>query len=410
VKELSTDSRPRLPVILLDRSGYSLYQDPAGRNFIPTDRYFVRLVTDISRLDEARGAELESVVAVPGGNDEAMAHAVRSQYEFGGRRAARLVAVTERLLLPAARLREELGIPGPSMAETLLFRDKLAMKRYLRERGVRVPDCAPFSLDAVEELWRTHPVLVVKPRMGAGSEGISVLRRREDLAQVLAASSGRQAELEVEAFVSGPLFHVDSVVQEGKVVAATAGRYLDATTSYRTLTPLRGIAVPPGPVLEELLAFNREVLSCYPEFSGVTHHEIFLTDTGPCLCEIAARAGGTGVAAGFWSRTGTNLHEIAIQAQLDGCVPDLIQVSPHLTGWVVLYAGPGVVREPIPIPEEPWVVQARALASAGTRREAPVSVSDGVALVSVRGDTEAEVIDRLTEVIARTAVRVSPDG
>jgi hypothetical protein len=43
------------------------------------------------------------------------------------------------------------------------------------------------------------------------------------------------------------------------------------------------------------------------------------------------------VAAGFWSRTGVNLHEVVAASQLGEPVPDRIEVADHLTGWFCLY-------------------------------------------------------------------------
>jgi len=395
----------RAPVVLLDSIGYSFYQDPAGRKFLPADRYAVRLVTDIRRVAEACGDELESVIGVPKYDEQAVADAVRFQAERHGVRAARLVAVTERLLLPAARLREELGIPGPSVAQTLLFRDKVAMKRHLGEHGIAVPDFAPFSEAAARELLRAHPRLVAKPRLGMGATDVFVLDSREDIVAFAREQAGRLDDFEVEEFVSGQLCHVDSIVQNGTVVAAVGARYLDDTRSFLDGRPCRDLGLAPGPELDRLLEFNQRVLDCYPGFTGVTHHEMFLAGSGVCFCEIAARAGGGGVIAGFLSRTGVNLDEVMIQAQLTGSAPAPARVADHLTGWAVLYSAAGILAEPIQVPAQPWVIEAQILAQPGESLTVPVNCNSAVAIISVRGDTEADVTGRLAEVIRCAAPR-----
>lgn len=409
----SRDVQARVPVVVLDRRGYGLYRDQHGRGFVPASHYAVRLVTDIARIEQAKGPELELVVGVPGNEGEAYAEAARFLYSFGGRPAARLVTVAEQLLLPAAVLREELSVAGPSVSETVLFRDKVLMKQHLRAAGIRVPDFAAFSEAAAHALFRSYPALIVKPRLGVGAENIFVLRSAADLAAFSASHQGKAAELEsefeVEEYINGTMYHVDSVVRKGKVIAATAGRYLDDVASYKTVNLCWGVAVPDGPLLDEILDFNLRVISCYQEFTGVTHHEIFVTSQGCCHCEIAARAGGGGVSACFESRTGVNLREVAVQAQLHGSVPLSIDVAPHLTGWAVIHAGPGVLREPIKVPDQPWVVEARSFAEAGSLLQAPDSCSEGVAVVSVRGDTEGEVTSRLTEAVKATSIKVSAD-
>ncbi|HVB41887.1 MAG TPA: ATP-grasp domain-containing protein [Streptosporangiaceae bacterium] len=399
----------RVPVVLIDHNGYDMYHDRGGRSFIPADRYAVRLVTDIAHLDQAHGPELTSVVGVPKTDYRALADAATFQYSFGGQTAERVIAVTERLLIPAAELRSKLGLAGPTVPETTLFRDKIAMKQHLRGHGITVPDFAQFSLEAVRELFRTHQVLIAKPRMGAGAENVFVLRSPSDAARFRTAHSASLDEFEIEEFVQGPLFHVDSVVQSGQVIAAAAGRYLDDATSYRQLAPCRSISVGDGPLLDTLLDFNCHVISCYPGFTGVTHHEVFITQEGPCFCEIAARAGGGGVAACFHSRTGINLHEVGIQAQLLDAVPSTIDISRHFTGWVAIYADPGVLREPIEPLAEPWVIESKILAKPGAQLSSPGRCADAVAIISVTGDTEAEVISRLDTVV-RTTVPVMSAG
>ncbi len=388
-------SEDRMPVILLDRIGLSFYQDAQGRKFLPADRYAVRLVTTLEKASEAVGPELESVVAVPRYDEPALADAVRFQASFGGTRPVRLVAVTERILLLAAQLREELGIPGQSVDETLLFRDKIMMKEHLRDRGIRVPEFAPFSVAAAVDLLRTHGRVVAKPRLGAGAVDVTILTTAGEVGGFAESFRDRLEEFEVEQFIDGELFHVDSVVQDAKVVVAVAARYLDPTTSYLTLAPSRDISVPPGQLLDRLLDFNQRVIACYPEFTGVTHHEMFVAGDEIYFCEIGARAGGGGVIAAFLSRTGINLDEAVVQAQLHGTVPTSRPPAEHYTGFVVIYCGPGVLREPVRVPEEPWILEAQILAEPGDLLSAPANCNDAIAIVSVRGDSEQEVLDRL---------------
>ncbi|MFI6444110.1 ATP-grasp domain-containing protein [Kitasatospora sp. NPDC050543] len=392
-------------MVLLDRIGYAFYRDAEGRAFLPAGQFDVRLVTSLAKAGEASGDELASVLAVDGHDERALIEAVRFQSTFGGRKAARLVAVTERFLLLAARLRDELGIPGQGVAQTLPFRDKVVMKEHLARHGIKVPAFAPFTEAAARELLRSHRAVVAKPRLGTGSVEITVLRDEAELAAFTAAHAGRLADFEVEQFVTGRLYHVDSMVQDSKVVAAIAGGYIDETTSYQRLRPCRDVAVPPGPLLDTLLAFNRRVLETFPGFTGVTHHEMFVAEDGEVyLCEIGARAGGGGVIAGFLSRTGINLDEAMVRAQLGEPLPTTEGPADHLTGFIAVYAGPGTVREPIAAPDEPWVLESQILAEPGEVLDGPQNCNDAVAIVSVRGDSPEEVVRRLDRVHDHMAV------
>jgi biotin carboxylase len=398
----------RTPVILLDSIGYLSYRNQAGHRFLPADRYAVRLVTDVRRVAEAEGEELESVIGVPKYDERAVADSVRFQAGLRGVRATRLVSVTERLLLPAARLREELGIPGPSVAQTLLFRDKVAMKQHLRDNGIMVPDFAPFSEHAARELLRAHGQLIAKPTLGAGAVDIFVLGSDDAIAAFAREQEARLGDFEVEQFISGQLCHVDSIVRDGTVVAATGARYLDDTRSYLDGKPCRDVGLAPGPLLDSLLEFNQRALRCYPGFTGTTHHEMFVTSSGICFCEIACRAGGGGVIAGFLSRTGVNLDHAVLQAQVTDSLPPYGEVAHHLTGWVVLYSRAGVLAEPVQVPERPWIIEAQILARPGDALTGPVNCNSAIAIVSVRGETEEEVTRRLNEVIRCVAPRIEP--
>ncbi|MYW47265.1 ATP-grasp domain-containing protein [Streptomyces sp. SID161] len=403
-----TDVRRKTTVLLLDRIGYSFYRDRDGRRFLPEDRCSVRLVTSLDKVDEATGKELESVVAVDVYDNRALAEAVHHQAGFKGHRADRLVAITERLLLRAAELREELGLPGQTVREALLFRDKVRMKEHLSAHGIRVPEFAPFSEAAALELLSRTGAVVAKPRLGSGARDIFVLREPADIASFAAGHASRLDEFEVEEFIDGELFHVDSVVQDSKVVAAVAARYIDETTSYTRLRPCRDVALGPGPQLDALLEFNERVLAAHPGFTGVTHHEMFVRDGDIVFCEIGARAGGGGVIAGFLSRTGVNLDEAVIQAQVEGTVPLPAAPAGHLTGFTVIYAGAGVLQRPLTPPDEPWVLECQVLARPGDRLERPENCNDAVAIVSVRGDSEDEVIRRLDQVGRHMVPVLSP--
>lgn len=392
-------SSARVPVVVLDHIGYGLYQDPAGRRFLPGAEFEVRLVTDLRRIGQAIGDEVVSVVGIPRGNDAMLASAAQFQFGYGDRLAEGLVAITEGLLLPAARMRDRLGIPGPTEREVLRYRDKIVMKEYLASRGIRVPDFAPFSVPAATRLMRRHGRVVAKPRRREGSVGIAFLDTEDDLRRFLADTRATSSDYDVEERIGGSLFHVDSVVRDGTPLAATAGRYIEDTMSYLRLAPTRNVAVAPGPALDQLLDFNARVLACYPWLSGVTHHEIFLTDGQACFCEIAARPGGGGIIPAFAFRTGVSLDEMTLRSQLGLDILDTPAPSAHLTGYAHVYAPPGKLVADIEPPTAPWVIDTQLRYSAGDTINRPRHVGQAAATMTVSGCTEAQVQSRLDEVI-----------
>ena len=88
-----------------------------------------------------------------------------------GRNIDLVETLWEPTVLLAARLREAIGVPGMSVAQTLPFRDKGRMKDVLAAAGIRIPRAersttADGCRQAAEHIG--YP-LIVKPISGAGS-------------------------------------------------------------------------------------------------------------------------------------------------------------------------------------------------------------------------------------------------
>lgn len=70
-------------------------------------------------------------------------------------------------------------------------------------------------------------------------------------------------------------------------------RTVDSATSYADAVPCRDLNVGSGQTRDDLLAFNAALIRCFPWFSGVAHHEMFIDGTGNVVFfEIAGRPGG----------------------------------------------------------------------------------------------------------------------
>ncbi|GHJ37177.1 acetyl-CoA carboxylase biotin carboxylase subunit family protein [Streptomyces sp. TS71-3] len=389
-------------VLVIDHIGYHYYQDTDGRKFLPADANRVHLVTDIRKLDQARGDELAAVVGIPRGDDALLEAAALFHHGAGGHPVERVVAISEGLLLAAGRLRDKLGVPGPTEHQVLGYRDKVTMKDRLGEQGIRVPDYAPFTEGAALRLIARHGRVVAKPRRGESSAGIAFLDGPEDLRRFLADAEHAGVTpdaYEVEERIDGTLFHIDSVVSKGVPLAATAGRSIEETTSYRHLGAFRDVAVGPGRTLDRLLRFNRAVLACYPHFSGVTHHEVFLNADEVVFCEIGGRPGGGGIIPGFHSRTGVNLDEMAVLAHLGEEIPRPAPPADHLTGYALVYAAPGRLEADLTPPATDWIIDTQVRFQVGDVMPRPAGWHQAAATVTVRGRSEAEVTSRLDQVI-----------
>src|SRR5262249_5042417 len=143
------------------------------------------------------------------------------------------VALEEYDVVTAAQLREFSSIPGLSTTTARRFQDKLVMRIRGRETGIRQPDFVPLlNHKAVADFMRrTSPPWMLKPRLGASAMGIKRLRTQDEVWRTLAELDSRDSFEETAAFhllehyIPGDVYHVDSLLNDGKIVFATVERY-----------------------------------------------------------------------------------------------------------------------------------------------------------------------------------------
>src|SRR5439155_11187542 len=119
-----------------------------------------------------------------------------------------------------AMLREFLQLPGFGRTIAARFRDKLTMRTTARRLGVRVPDFVPVFTDAEIDEWvsRVPAPWMLKPRSSAAATGIKKVAHRDELWRALDALGDRRPYCLLEEFVTGEVYHVDSIVSQGAVV------------------------------------------------------------------------------------------------------------------------------------------------------------------------------------------------
>jgi biotin carboxylase len=228
------------------------------------------------------------------------------------RKFDRIVALDEFDMEIAAHLREHMRVPGMGVTTTAHFRDKLAMRYEARRAGIRVPEFCRVLVHEELRAWmeRVPAPWVLKPRAEAAAIGIKKVYRAEEVWRLLEALGDRQSFYLLEQFVAGDIFHVDSVVSEGRVVFAEASGY-----GKPPMQVMHEGGVFTTRVLEresaetrELLAVNAELLPALGLVRGVTHAEYIRgTDGVTYFLEVGARVGGAFIADVVEAATGVNL-------------------------------------------------------------------------------------------------------
>ena len=234
-------------------------------------------------------------------------------YLMRTRRIDRIVALDDFDVEVAAGLREHFGVPGLGESAARLFRDKLAMRRQARALGVRIPEFTGLShhADVTEFLDRVPGPWLVKPRGDASAAGIVKCRTPDEVWRRVHGLGDAQSFHLVERMVPGDLYHVDSLVEGGRVVFAEVNAYwrplLDVYQGggvYATRTLDRR-----SPDVAALRALNERVLTGFGLDWGAAHTEFMKAhaDGQFYFIETSCRVGGAETATMVEAATGVNL-------------------------------------------------------------------------------------------------------
>lgn len=213
-----------------------------------------------------------------------------------------LVSTVEALMLPAAEVRAHTGIPGMSVEQTTLVRDKYQMKQFLGAHGIRCAQSAEVRTAAearafVEQVG--YPV-IVKPLAAAGAAGTW---RADDVGQLGRAlhesGAGPKHPVMLEEFVTGHEGFWDTLTCGGRVVFEQICHYypnvLEAMRT-RECSPLVMVTNRmDAPGYDEIKAFGRRVLTALGITDSPTHMEWFYGSKGLFFNEIGARPPGVRV-------------------------------------------------------------------------------------------------------------------
>lgn len=213
----------------------------------------------------------------------------------------------------AAMLREHLRVPGMGETTARYFRDKLAMRMQASEAGIDIPDfvhvlnharVAAF-LDRVPGPW------ALKPRSMAGAIGIKKVHTADELWRMVDQLGDEQSRYVLERFVTGDIFHVDTIVYENEVRFVIASGYgrppLEVSHGGGIFTTR--ILERDSSIAHRLLEMNARVLAALGMLRGVSHSEYILgrDDDRVYFLETSARVGGAHIADLVEAATGINL-------------------------------------------------------------------------------------------------------
>jgi D-alanine-D-alanine ligase-like ATP-grasp enzyme len=279
----------------------------------------VILVTKEKILHEDWPREsLDDIIALP--NDAGPELFIYLASQLGRpQKIDRIIALEEFDVITAGLIREHLCMDGMTSAEARVFRDKLSMRVRASRAGIKVPDFVHvLNYDELRDyMARTPAPWVMKPRSDVSAIGIKKLEDAEQVWRTIDALDARENLRErspyylLERYVAGQVFHVDSLVKDGKVIFAGANAYgrppMDVTHQGGVFI---SSTVKHGSDEEKrLLKINRKLISTLGLMDGAAHAEFIKSaeDGEFYFLEIAARVGGAYIAETLEAASGINI-------------------------------------------------------------------------------------------------------
>ncbi|HEV2780951.1 MAG TPA: ATP-grasp domain-containing protein [Actinophytocola sp.] len=292
-----------------------------------------------------------------------------------------LLCWDEPLVMPAAELAVEFGVPGLSIPGVHGCRDKYSARTRLTEGGLLQPGFALTANLAQARIAAArigYPV-VAKPRALGASMGVVLARTERELEDAFQVASDASLVGDepfrggaiIEEYAVGPEISIDGAVHKGEYLPMFVARKRTGCYPYFEETGHVVDASDPlldDPVLMDTLARAHRVLGIE---DGITHSEVRLTERGPLIIEINGRVGGDLIPFLGKVATGIDPGEVMVDVAL-GQRPDITRTRRAAVGIRFGYPEHDCLVRSVRVPDEaPGLVTASPMVEPGTTLRLP---------------------------------------
>lgn len=261
-----------------------------------------------------------------------------------------LIALSEKDILRVAKLRELLGIQGQNYFSALLYRDKYIMKQFAKIIGLNVPEFSTFSepCELMEKVSKIGFPILIKPLSKSGSEGVQVLKNKEEYDDYLEKKSLWGENYDVEQFILGDMYHVDGIVENNKLKFVSVSKYwnsLGKSTTLMESTQNTTITFADFTINKsdwEFLLLKGETKKFVEKSNfnnGTIHAEFIISekDKTPYFIEIASRTGGQMISDTIEKKYGIIMNEVSFYLQVGQKVTYPLKNEPENFGFLTVF-------------------------------------------------------------------------
>ena len=241
-----------------------------------------------------------------------------------------IIALEEFDVMTAALIREHLCLPGMSSSTAKTFRDKFRMAGTARAAKVDVPEFVPLinPEDVRDFMERVPPPWIIKPRSDVSAIGIRKVEESEQVWRAIDELNQRESLHErasyylLAQFISGEVYHVDSVVGDGRVLFAGANRYgrPPLEVAHQGGTYISRTIAHRSEDERKLFEINRKLVKAFGLQRGAAHAEFIKSDADGkfYFLEMASRVGGAYIAEVLEAASGLNLWREWARIEVEG--------------------------------------------------------------------------------------------
>jgi len=237
----------------------------------------------------------------------------------------------EPYMVLAARLREQLGLPGLTVKQTVPFRDKERMKQLLDAAGLRTP--WHVAATTVAQVWaaaeRVGYPLIVKPIDGAGSADTYRADSPAELDSILPGLR-HVPQVSVEEFIEAEEFTYDTICAGGTILVENICQYHPRplmTKMHEWISPITmALRDLDAPGLQGGRELGAAVLRALGFRDGFTHMEWYRKADGEVVFgEIGARPPGARTVDVMNYATDADLFTAWAYAVTQGQIPQPVE-------------------------------------------------------------------------------------